>query len=174
LWYNNFALLREGETKMSEQEMLQEIERLRRELADEYRGCDSFRGSACHMVPIGRAPLSEEELVEMSRDGLSIDLLLRRGGTADQSGPPENTEEPADRGLNAQIDALRADLAQASKERKWLHKLVCRMLAMDDPDVFEAEFLEMLKQPMYGIEDIIEDLLKDEPGSLPPQKQIPA
>jgi hypothetical protein len=53
------------ETAMSEQEMLQEIERLRRELADMTKSRDRLREMIYAIVPLDSPDVTEELILEM-------------------------------------------------------------------------------------------------------------
>ena len=73
-----------------------------------------------------------------------------------------------------EIDRLRRELAETRKERDYFHKVICHSIPVDPPEVMEEKIREMMKHPMYTIDDIIQDLLNDGRDTLPPNNQIPA
>jgi hypothetical protein len=150
---------------MSEQEMLNEIERLRNELEATRGDRDSLRKKARVMVPRDQIPLSADELAEMANDGIDIDRLL--GDTPLERQADHCNASPLAE-TDGQIEAITRDLARARKERRWVHKLVCGMIPIDPPEVVEAELIELMKGPWYSIDDLLTDL-----PEITPQKQSP-
>jgi hypothetical protein len=69
-------------------------------------------------------------------------------------------------------ERLRRELAEANKSRERLREMLCAFFPLDPPDVLEKQVLEMMQQPMHGIEDIIAELHCDEPPEK--NRQIPA
>lgn len=61
---------------MSEQEMLQEIERLRRELAKVREDRNHLHKTLCQMLPVEEIQLTEEDLRKMREEGATIVDLL--------------------------------------------------------------------------------------------------
>ena len=72
-----------------------------------------------------------------------------------------------------EIERLRGELETANKSRERLREMLCLVLPVDPPEVTEKLVLEMLQQPVYGIEDIIADL-RDGPNSSQTSRPIPA
>ncbi len=71
-----------------------------------------------------------------------------------------------------EIERLQRELAGANKSRERLREMVCAFFPIDAPDVMEKQVLEMMRQPMHGIDDIIEELQRDGPPEQ--NRQIPA
>jgi endonuclease YncB( thermonuclease family) len=70
------------------------------------------------------------------------------------------------------IERLQRELAEANKSRDRLREMLCAVFPVDSPDVMEAMVVEMMQHPMQGIDDIIEELQRDEPPGQ--NRQIPA
>jgi hypothetical protein len=62
---------------MSEQEMLQEINRLRRELAEVREDRNSLHKTLCGMLPVDRTEITPEEFEEIRRRARPVDEVLR-------------------------------------------------------------------------------------------------
>jgi hypothetical protein len=73
-----------------------------------------------------------------------------------------------------EIERLTRELEAANKSRDRLREMLCVILPMDSPEVTEKLVLEMMQQPVHGIEDIIADLLREEPDGSQTSRPIPA
>jgi hypothetical protein len=71
-------------------------------------------------------------------------------------------------------ERLRRELEAANKSRERLREIVCALLPVDPPEVMERQVQEMMQGAVYGIEDIIADLLQKEPDSPSANRSIPA
>ena len=80
----------------------------------------------------------------------------------------------SERELLEENERLRRELADMTKSRERLREMVCALFPVDPPEVTEKLVLEMMQQPLCGIEDIIEDLLRDNPSDSREGRQIPA
>jgi len=76
--------------------------------------------------------------------------------------------------MREEIERLRRELAIANTSRERLREMLCMVLAVPPPDIMEKEIEEMMKQPMFGIEDIIEELRRDGPDGWTEGHPIPA
>jgi hypothetical protein len=62
---------------MTEQEMLQEIDRLRRELAQVREDRNNLHKMLCTMIPIDRTEITPEEFDKLIKTAKNVDDLLR-------------------------------------------------------------------------------------------------
>lgn len=62
---------------MSQQEMQQEIERLRRELANVREDRNQLHKMLCSMIPIDRTEITPEEFAELVKNAKPVDELMR-------------------------------------------------------------------------------------------------
>jgi hypothetical protein len=62
---------------MNEQEMREEIDRLRRELAEVREDRNSLHKTLCSMIPIDRTEITPEEFEALAKSARSVDELLR-------------------------------------------------------------------------------------------------
>ena len=76
--------------------------------------------------------------------------------------------------LREENERLRRELAEVTKSRERLREIVCAITPVDPSDVMESMVQEMMQRPVHGIDDIIEDLRRDQPGASKTGKQIPA
>jgi DNA repair exonuclease SbcCD ATPase subunit len=76
--------------------------------------------------------------------------------------------------LRNENERLRRELAEAAKSRERLREMVCALMPVDSPDVLEKQIQEMMKLPVHGIDDIIEELSRDERSSPQKSRPIPA
>ena len=158
---------------MSEHDMRQEIERLRRELAEVREERERLHKTARHMLLAAQFPLTDDEIEQMKQVSPASREILRSLLPSERqalAGDVPNAAAQSTYGSFHDIERLRQELAVAKSERTWVHRIVCRLLPIDDPDVVEKQVLEMMQQPRYGIEDIIQELLADDQ----PSNQIPA
>lgn len=76
--------------------------------------------------------------------------------------------------LRDENERLRRELETANKSRERLRAMICTILPVDSPELMEKQIQEMMKQPMVGIDDIVEELLREELGNPQKNQQIPA
>ena len=79
---------------MNEKEMLQEIDRLRRELAEVREDRNNLHKMLCRMIPVEEIQLTEEDLRKMREEDVTIVDLLRDPRFDDAS--PTNGARPAE------------------------------------------------------------------------------
>jgi hypothetical protein len=76
--------------------------------------------------------------------------------------------------LREENERLHRELAEKTKSRERLRELVCALMPVNSPDVMEKQVQEMMKLPVHGIDDIIEELWRDDRDAAHQNQPIPA
>ena len=76
--------------------------------------------------------------------------------------------------LRDENERLRRELEMVNKSCGRLREMICAILPVDPPELMEKQIQDMMKQPVTGIDDIVEELLRSEPGNPQKNQQISA